>query len=189
MTGYRRSEREYPGGSKTVRSRRLPSSTLSTCGIATRVPRARRVRTRGQRALRRCVMRARGSWARVSQSRKYVTAWHCWSACRTWSWSRRNLHEHGTEEMRAEFRTGEAPVGGASVLRTAPPRYAAMTFSGDRSREREGKQGAFRRRKSALPGVRRVDSRTTSPLTARSRRTQATGVGEKPHRRRAVYLP
>jgi len=91
--------------------------------------------------------------------------------------------------MRAEFRTGEAPVGGASVLRTAPPRYAAMTFSGDRSCEREGKQGAFRRRKSALPGVRRVDSGTTSPLTARSRRTQTTGVGEKPHRRRAVYLP
>src|SRR5689334_24377751 len=55
MTGYRRSEPAYPGGSQITRSRLLPSSVLSTFGRVTSVPCARRPRIRGQMAVRRGV--------------------------------------------------------------------------------------------------------------------------------------
>jgi len=83
MTGYRRSNPAYPGGSHTTRSRRLPSYMLSTSGSVTSEPLARRARIRGHWARRRCVMRIprQRTWdvkrlMRVQcSSRRYDTAW------------------------------------------------------------------------------------------------------------------
>jgi hypothetical protein len=158
MTGYRLSDREYAGGNHTTRSRRLPSSLLSTSGSVTSVPPARRARTRGQ------ILKLEIRHRLVPPAVKLQSR-------------RRNLHEHGTEEMRAELRAGRRPSGGASALRTAPPRYVVCV--GGRVTRRVGRHGVFRRSKPSSACVRRVDWASNRLLTANGRGMTATGVGRK----------
>ena len=70
---------------------------------------------------------------------------------------------HGTEEMRAEFRTRRHPSGGAfrAPHRTSPLCHSNVPFGGalrGKVTRPTSKQGAFPHRKTAISCVRRVDS-------------------------------
>ena len=181
MTGYRRSDLAYAGGSHTTRSRRLPSSRLSTPGTDASAPCARCRLMSGHSGLRRWVTTPRASRS---------SARHCHStlllgyptACvrrigngsstaestrvRGGVGGRRDSKIQQTARRRCGRNSAwEAPVG-RGFSRSAPHLPVMPQCVGGRLTRPGTRHGAFRHGKFGRSGVRRPDSASTSLLTA-----------------------